>query len=112
MITHNVDLGDRVHVWFMEESGAAFGGIYQYHEAESCPVLYSMSVEKGKRRKGLGTAMQVAREEYAKTVMGATRVALWVSHETPAWVRNWYERRGYKFIRDDDTYVWLEKELT
>jgi ribosomal protein S18 acetylase RimI-like enzyme len=83
---------------------------YGEHNIES--FLFSLWVDEDSRKNGLGKqlmemAEQIARERGCKTIC-----LEWSSREAPYWVREWYERNGYKIkaLRGDSRFL-LRKEL-
>lgn len=98
-------------IYIMEKTGKAFGRVYGYKDDKSTAYLAGLSVERGSRKQGIGTELQVLRETIAKE-SGAKTVFLWVEKNT--WMHEWYKRRGYsdwKDHEDIENNVWMEKAL-
>lgn len=96
---------------FMTSTGESFGRVYWYSDEKEVATLDMLAVEKDHRRKGLGTIIQIERENYALE-NGFKRVCLWC--DPRSWMKKWYEKRGYVYISDkddEDGNIWMEKEL-
>lgn len=93
----------------IESNGYGYGRMYYYHNTKSDAIMDSLSVSETFRNKGLGTAIQLQREEIAKSI-GATTICLWVDNKS--WMKDWYARRGYVYFADKDSNnIWMEKTL-
>jgi GNAT superfamily N-acetyltransferase len=74
--------------------------------------LFSLWVDEDSRKSGLGKQLRELAEQIAHE-RGCKTVCLeWSSREAPYWVREWYERNGYKIkaFRGDASFM-LRKEL-
>jgi GNAT superfamily N-acetyltransferase len=95
----------------MESSGVAFGRLYFYDDDDyEIGYLDSLSVDESHRNLGIGTQLQVLREEKARE-LGAQKIKLWVKIDS--WQQRWYERRGYYYVGlyQEEGFVWMEKNL-
>ena len=86
--------------------------LYKHHDTteEPCqiPVLCELFIHPDYRRRGIGQALQIAREQKAKEYFGAITVALWVAKDS--WMHTWYCRRGYDRPKDkDEKNIWMYK---
>lgn len=74
-------------------------------------ILIFLSVDESERKCGLGTELQIIREDIGR-YLGATTSCLFVTKNT--WMHEWYNRRGYKNWKNykgDKTTIWLRKTL-
>ena len=72
-------------------------------------ILTGLNVAESHRMKRIGTALQEAREKFAKD-LGFEYVILWTDKNM--WMKEWYERRGYKeFDGRKDKNYWMYKKL-
>jgi GNAT superfamily N-acetyltransferase len=95
----------------MEKHGFAFAHAYWYHDDKSTINLNWLSVSESSRKKGIGTELQEIREEIGRK-LGASVSSLQV--EKGSWMHDWYKRRGYEYLREDDNdnnLVWMSKTL-
>jgi len=95
----------------MEASGAAFARVYWYSDDTSTVYLDSLHVDDKARRQGIGTDLQIMREEIGIN-SGAVKCFLWVKKDT--WMLEWYKRRGYVYYSEHETEVncvWMIKYL-
>lgn len=103
----NNSWGDEVLI--MEKSGLAFARAYWFNDDEKSIYLNWLSVSESARKQGIGTELQIIREEIGRKI-GASCAYLQVEKDT--WMHNWYKRRGYKdYKRDDNGLIWMKKSL-
>lgn len=96
----------------MEKHGKAFARLYQYDDEDDTVYLDWLSVDPEARKQGIGTELQVLRENIGRK-LGATMACLWV--EKDSWMHHWYKRRAYKDWKDyenEENAVWMRKILT
>lgn len=109
-ITH-YSKDDNGEFWYiMEKEGNAVArGFYDYSYMKHF-YLDSLSVCDDYRNKGIGTELQVIREDIARS-KGFKYCVLWVKKGT--WMRKWYKRRGYEYYKPfkKEKAVWLRKKL-
>lgn len=108
-IKHRVDAEWGWSLYIMEEHGLAMAKCYMYYDRPEDIYLSSLSVDPSLRRKGIGTELQMMREEIGRKC-GAINACLECHKDK--WMRKWYERRGYKKYDDSDAnHVWMVKKL-
>ncbi len=98
-------------ILIMEETGKAFGRLYQYSDDSTTVYLDWLSVDKEFRRQGIGTELQEIREKIG-VELGANTSCLSVQKDT--WMHNWYKRRGYEDWKDDENdenFIWMKKPI-
>lgn len=98
-------------ILIIEKTGKSFGRIYWYTDDNSTVYLDMLSVNESDRNCGLGKEMQELREKIG-ILLGAKFSCLRVKRDM--WMRDWYERRGYKYsidCEDDKNFVWMRKSL-
>ena len=88
--------------------------IYFYFDNEEDCLLDCLSVNSSLRNKGEGLKLQKLREKIGKS-LGFKKSCLWV--EKDKWMKDWYERRGYKYHSNYENYegdpaIWMKKDLT
>ena len=85
--------------------------MYKYDDNEIVEYLSNVYVEKQYRRKGFGNGILKLAEEEAIS-RGAKYLILRALRGS--WMRDWYERHGYKGYQIDGDfteYIWMKKEL-
>lgn len=95
----------------MESHGRSFGRMYAFDDDNKTIYLDMLSVNEDERGLGIGTEMQVLREEIGR-VLKFTTVTLWVDKST--WMHGWYKRRGYSYFKEykkQKNAVWMSKEI-
>ena len=102
----NEDWGSTI--LYMEENGRASASLYWYDDDKTTMYLSELSVSPVYRNEGVGTELQVLREETCK-LLGGKRTRLMVKKDT--WMYDWYKRRGYEEFEDNVDFIWLQKEL-
>ncbi|MDD6210536.1 MAG: GNAT family N-acetyltransferase [Bacteroidales bacterium] len=110
-ISHYVVSSWGVSILIMEKSGKAFARLYRYNDDPNTVYLDCLSVDENARRHGVGTELQEIRENIGRS-MGANISCLWVEKDT--WMHDWYKKRGYKDLRDNENEegaIWMEKSL-
>lgn len=98
-------------VMIMEASGAAFARVYCFTDDKSSVYLDSLHVNNKARMKGIGTELQILREQIG-ILSGGVKSFLWVKKDT--WMLEWYKRRGYQYYSEHESEadcVWLIKYL-
>jgi len=96
--------------YLIKKSNDAYAQVYRYFNDETAFVLSDLIVHKDSRRKGIGTELQIIRENIAKE-LGGEVINLWLDVGYEQWKREWYERRGYKYSSEEDGVIWLSKDL-
>lgn len=95
----------------MESEGIGFGRLYWLKGNKDVAYIDWLGVEYNYQEQGLGTALQIKREQMA-TELGFKYIRLFV--KKGSWQRKWYARRGYKYYGKDSVSkdnVWLTKKL-
>ncbi len=98
-------------IFIMEKRGKAFARISWYTGEPTTAHFDMLSVEEKYRKHGLGTELQILREEIA-IERGFTEVELWVKKDM--WMHEWYQRRGFIDIKEDEyesNMLWMKKKL-
>jgi GNAT superfamily N-acetyltransferase len=111
MIIHEEKTYWGFNAMFMTENGESFGRVYWYDGDDESAVLDMLSVKEEYRNTGLGTIIQMAREDYARD-KGSKTISLWC--DANSWMKKWYENRGYEYVsdkEDEDNNIWMEKKL-
>lgn len=99
-------------LWFMDCNGKAHAKLYWFHDDPEKIFLSELSVLPDSRRIGIGTELQIIREQIGIS-LGFKKSFLWVVKGT--WMEEWYKRRGYVFHKEhkkEENAIWLEKELS
>lgn len=110
-ITHFVTDSYVDSLLIMEQHGKSFGRLYWYGDDNTTVYLDRLSVDINSRRQGLGTELQIIRENLG-IKMGAELACLFVQKNT--WMYDWYKRRGYEYYIDyenENNTVWMKKIL-
>lgn len=102
----NEDWGSTI--LYMEENGRASASLYWYDDDKTTMYLSELSVSPLYRNEGVGTELQILREETCK-LLGGKITRLMVKKDT--WMYDWYKRRGYEEFEDNVDFIWLQKEL-
>ena len=107
-IKHYSKLEDCNFIEFMESTGIAYARAYTFDDDKITFYLDRLSVNIDYQLKGIGTKLQIIREQIAKE-NGYKYVKLWVKKGT--WMRAWYKRRGYMYDSPykEQNAVWLRK---
>ncbi len=98
-------------ILLMGKDGFSFGRVYWYYDDKTTIYLNWLSVNDSVRRQGIGTELQKIREEIGR-ILGATLCCLEV--EKDSWMHDWYKRRGYEDLNDDEydqRLIWMIKSL-
>lgn len=110
-IFHQSDSSWGSDIMIMEKEGKAFARLYWYSDDNESAYLNWLSVNELERNKGLGTELQILREQLAKD-KGFTKC--WLQVEDNSWMHNWYKRRGYidnLLDKDNEELMWMYKEI-
>lgn len=111
-IAHYITIKSDVQsIIIMEHTGIAFAKVYWYDDDQITVYLSSLSVNLECRQQGIGLELQLIREEIGR-LLKAEYSCLCVDKDS--WMKEWYERRGYQFIKEDDDenqFIWLRKKL-
>jgi len=110
-ISHYTDESWGSSILIMEKDGKAFGRIYWYSDDSTTIYLNWLSVNVESRRQRLGTDLQEIRENIGRK-LGAECSCL--SVEKDSWMHEWYKRRGYVDLNDDEdneNFTWMKKSL-
>lgn len=98
-----------ISTWKNDEEGLLTRfAFYNYKDEPDVLYLSNLFVEEASRNHGLGTMILKAAEMVAVN-LGATYIRLKVMKN--ARVRDWYYRRGFDLIADENGYSWLEKRI-
>ena len=94
----------------IEIRGIAKASLYKYLDDDSTIYLSNLYVNPNLRNRGIGTRLQVIREELGRAI-NARFVCLLV--EKNSWMHDWYVRRGYMdFVNHDNPdFIWMIKSL-
>jgi len=98
-------------IYIMQKEGTALGRVYWFNNDNTSVYLDCLSVNIEERRKGIGTLLQVFREEIGR-IIGANFSILTVLKDS--WMYNWHIRRGYASFKEneeDSNFVWMRKTL-
>ena len=99
------------HAIFMVEDGKGIGRVYWYDGETEVAIMDMLGVNEEYRKNGLGTTLQIIRENYALE-KGFIKMTLYT--DPGSWMYEWYKRRGYVYTEDkndEDGNVWMEKQL-
>jgi hypothetical protein len=94
----------------IEQTGAAIARVYWFDDRKHFVYLDWLSVSETHRNKGMGTNLQIIREDIGR-VFCATHSWLWVKNDT--WMIYWYKRRGYVYTGpfEKEDAIWMKKAL-
>ena len=98
-------------IWITQREGKAFGRVYWYNDDNTIIYLDNLSVNKKERKQGIGTLLQVLREEIGR-ILKIPFSHLLVLRDS--WMHDWYCRRGYSDYKEHDTdkdWVWMSKQI-
>jgi len=98
-------------ILMIEKCGKATVRIYWYKDNLVDGYIDTLDVQPEFQHQGLGNKLLSICEGIAKALDMKT-IALYADKDT--WVQSWYERKGYRFLKDKDDEkgtVWLEKVL-
>jgi N-acetylglutamate synthase-like GNAT family acetyltransferase len=95
----------------MQKEGKAFGRVYWYTDDITTIYLDCLSVNKEERKKGIGTLLQIVREEIGRMFNNQFSC---LSVLKNSWMYNWYIKRGYTEFKEDEEdtkFIWMRKIL-
>ena len=99
------------YIIYNEHGSVQFDFVKDGYEARRDVLIWSLWVNEDARRKGIATLLMDKAEELAASHGKRCVYLEWYRGETPSWVCDWYERRGYKSISHNKECTTLRKRL-